>query len=63
MWTKGGIACWEVGGRASQADDADKVDCVPGVYGKGPLAGGWGLEKGTVMQIETKKPKAKVYSW
>lgn len=62
MWTKGGIACWEVGGRASQADDADKVDCVPGVYGKGPLAGGWGLEKGTVMQIETKKPKAKVYS-
>lgn len=52
MWTKGGIACWEAGGRASQADAADKVDCMPGAYGKGPLAGGWGLQKGTVMQIE-----------
>lgn len=28
MWTKGGIACWEVGGRASQADAADKVVCT-----------------------------------
>ncbi|KAL1280516.1 hypothetical protein QQF64_015116 [Cirrhinus molitorella] len=46
MWTKGAIACWEVGGRASQADAADKVDCVPGAYGKGPLAGG------TMMQTE-----------
>ncbi len=54
MWTKGGIACWEVGRRASQTDAANKVDCVPGAYGKGPLAGSWGLEKGTVMQIETK---------
>lgn len=35
---KGSIACWEVGGRVSQADAADKVDRVPGVCGKGPLA-------------------------
>lgn len=43
---KGSIACWEVGGRVSQADAADKVDRVPGAYGKGPLATVcWSLEK------------------